>query len=245
METKLYLSWGAWLISLLPSSSAFHFLEMNKQHYSPSLDLLCLTGTEVPLEKGHSLSSPLRCAKTKPLGEGGARTSHPPRAGDDIRGVTGAEAGRAAPPGEACPRGGEGCLCLHVSETAHQVWLDLGLPAAVFRGAFVLSTHILWGFQGRPFLSLLMNALAVSEHGAVSACPGECLFSLLLRLTRTCIHELLLDVFFFSDNPSSSDLNRKTTAERKVSARKLGFPGFLLFFFSHLNSSSVTSAYYL
>lgn len=66
-----------------------------------------------------------------------------PGSGDDIRGVTGAEAGRAALPGEACPRGGEGCLCLHVSETAHQVWLDLGLPAAVFRGAFVLSTHIL------------------------------------------------------------------------------------------------------
>lgn len=62
---------------------------------------------------------------------------------DDVRGVTGAEADRAELCREACLRGREGCLCLHLSETAHQVRLDLGLPAAVFRGAFVLSTHIL------------------------------------------------------------------------------------------------------
>ena len=244
METKLHLLWRAWLISLLPNTSAFHFLEMNKPYYWPPLDSLCLTGTEAPLGKGHSLSSPSHCAKTKPHGEEGARTSRPPRTRDDVRGVTGAEAGRAAPPWEARPRAGEGCLCLLLSETAHQVRLDLGLPAAVFRGAFVLSTHILWGFQGRPFLSLLMNALAVSEYGALSACTEECLFSPLLRLTKTHIHELLLNVFFSLTIPPI-----QTWTGRQLQGGKFlpGSWGFLVLslFFSRLNSSSVTSAYYL
>lgn len=146
-----------------------------------------------------------------------------PGCAEDVRWVTGAEARPGPHSLERFALLQEGCLYLLLPEMAHQERLGFGRPQ------LCLGVHLLYlphplRISSKAMLSTLMNALADSEPGAVSACPELWLFSPLLKLNRTYIH-----VSFSCTVSSRLRLSKTTTVGRKTLASKLGRPGFLSF----------------
>lgn len=164
---------------------------MTKLYYSPPSDLRYLTCIDACLGRNCSSPPPLR-----QKAQGSARTN---KSSQDVGKTSGEwqvrRRGRATRPGELFPPGGEGCLYLLLPELAHQGPLGFGRPQLCLAVHLLYLSHplriSLWAI-----LSTLMNVLAVSEHGAVSACPEQWSCSPSLRLNGIYSHRPFRHVFF-------------------------------------------------
>ena len=109
--------------------------------------------------------------------------------------------------------------CFSLSGSRIKRGWDLGSPQLCLGARLFYLPHPL-RISEQTILYTLMKALAVSEHGAVTACPEEGLFSPLLRSARTRI-PVSFPRPFSSDHSSRSSLN---TAVGRTGSAQAGGP---------------------